>query len=1018
MYHSELLWENKIWKIYTEKTGNDMERVCWVKKVYENAKNQLGYIPRTFPNYTLHNEKHILNILDTIAGLLGNQIVKLTVGEAELLILAACLHDVGMVYTDDEKKSWLNNKRKCKEFLNKYDPSLIGIDSENWDELVQQNYLRWLHPFRVAEVLRQEMWEKVFYQRPKTAMIKDTIIAVCQSHGETPEILKNKAINIDGSLRYMSAKDDGYDPLFCAILLRLGDLMDFDDTRAPDILYTYTGNSKKSQEEWKKHMASSGFNYPTTPSEKELPFYAECTDPTIERTINNFLDWIDEELFNSRDLQRLCCERWKNFAFPYKIMRREISREGYDYGNFKLTMDQEQILKLLAGEKLYDSNDVFIRELLQNAIDATLLRGKMDSNFDVEAETARIDFWEWSDDSGNIWFRIDDRGTGMTKGMMERYFLKVGNSYYNSDELVRDLRVHGQQQDYTSISRFGIGFLSCFLCAISVQISTVYFDENKCRCEEGDADAYGIRMNITGLNDYYVVQNQAIENNIPKSPMPAPQQCEVLTNLEYDNYRIIPGTSIVMCIDPGKLGTINLKKSVEKIICGTDMPIYYNNKRIGRTYKEIMAEANNFLGEHIYELNPAEKMKFDKTFPEVAGKYPNIIVTTILLDDDEYQMLDGFSGVLLKYEVRFNNEPVWSKKNWKYDISVDINYGSNGQIVIRFCKREQAPFFKSELPEWPEWAYTFTYFDIALNTDNIKRGPEIKGRNRDNHDSICFYYNGIFCGQIDSCESFNSKRVIPIIFLKKQWRPDTNLGRTKIISLKLDVLLAVFSSIAYVDFVPDYEGFNYTDEWRLLPLSEWRKVDSQLKDWIWKTYTGTKLPELFLYEEGHHRDEIDDISPGVILNTFFAACYQDMYTLAFSYDEETIEQEIEVLPKREEKYANNYKFFPPLMLCHPLNETSQKYLCSDNMYTRSCINVEHPFMIWLLENAEILNNSFSRQFRQIIEMLRFGDEFEDDEIINVVNNIREQLLFQLNQHKIDMSKCPELSESDFYYTEI
>ena len=228
----------------------------------------------------------------------------------------------------------------------------------------------------------------------------------------------------------------------------------------------------------------------------------------------------------------------------------------------------------------------------------------------------------------------------------------------------------------------------------------------------------------------------------------------------------------------------------------------------------------------------------------------------------------------------------------------------------------------------------------------------------------------------------------------------------------------VFSSIAYVDFVPDYEGFNYTDEWRLLPLSEWRKVDSQLKDWIWKTYTGTKLPELFLYEEGHHRDEIDDISPGVILNTFFAACYQDMYTLAFSYDEETIEQEIEVLPKREEKYANNYKFFPPLMLCHPLNETSQKYLCSDNMYTRSCINVEHPFMIWLLENAEILNNSFSRQFRQIIEMLRFGDEFEDDEIINVVNNIREQLLFQLNQHKIDMSKCPELSESDFYYTEI
>lgn len=121
-------------------------------------------------------------------------------------------------------------------------------------------------------------------------------------------------------------------------------------------------------------------------------------------------------------------------------------------GDFCLTMDQTQVLKLLTGENLYDHMDVFLRELLQNAIDATLLRGKMDPDF--VPEQARIDLWEWNDKDGNIWFRIDDQGTGMTLGMLQRYFLKVGNSYYNSRELERDLRDHGQTEKYHGISRF------------------------------------------------------------------------------------------------------------------------------------------------------------------------------------------------------------------------------------------------------------------------------------------------------------------------------------------------------------------------------------------------------------------------------------------------------------------------------------------------------------------------------------------------------------------------------------
>ncbi len=89
-------------------------------------------------------------------------------------------------------------------------------------------------------------------------------------------------------------------------------------------------------------------------------------------------------------------------------------------GDFKLTMDQSQILELFTGKYLYGDNTVFIRELLQNAIDATLLREKMDQNFD--AKNSRIDLWEWPSNDGYIWFRIDDQGTGMTLGMLKRFF--------------------------------------------------------------------------------------------------------------------------------------------------------------------------------------------------------------------------------------------------------------------------------------------------------------------------------------------------------------------------------------------------------------------------------------------------------------------------------------------------------------------------------------------------------------------------------------------------------------------
>ena len=100
MIHSKKLEETALWKEYEKEAGSGNKRVIWVKDVYEYAVEYLKDVRRNFDNYTLHDETHILNVLDAMGGLLGDQISCLSVGELELLILVASLHDIGMVYTD------------------------------------------------------------------------------------------------------------------------------------------------------------------------------------------------------------------------------------------------------------------------------------------------------------------------------------------------------------------------------------------------------------------------------------------------------------------------------------------------------------------------------------------------------------------------------------------------------------------------------------------------------------------------------------------------------------------------------------------------------------------------------------------------------------------------------------------------------------------------------------------------------------------------------------------------------
>lgn len=1050
---SKLLEDTALWKTYVDRVSDD--RSSWVHKIYDDSTSYLKDVRRTFPNYTLHDETHVLNVLDAMAGILGDQISQLSESEAELLILAACMHDLGMVYTEEEKTLCFGDKMQTREFLRKNSPEQLGCPAEEWSEDLQQWYLRWLHPFRLPEVFHNEGWKTSLEAWPMEAVPKRCVIAVCEAHGQSPE-----EFSVKSEMEYLRASDA--DPLFCVLLLRLADLLDFDDTRAPKVLYSYVVCNKTSQEEWDKHQASGGFRYPDSPSMEKLPYKARCTNPGIEHAVRDFLDWIDSELNTCARLQQKCHDNWqRTFPFPRSVDREEVESEGYVSGDFQMTMDQARIMELMTGKELYDNDDVFIRELLQNAIDATLLRLEMDCNF--SKKDARIDLWEWNDKDGNIWFRIDDLGTGMTLGMLQRYFLKVGNSYYSSQELKRDLQDHGRTEDYSAISRFGIGFLSCFLCGTFAEVSTLYFDPQKSAEECGTGftrrgNNYGLRLQVTGLQGYYTLKSQA-EQHVEDDPMPAPENYEdkSVSDLERRGYRTKPGTSISIKLDPGRLGVINLRKAVEKYLCCAKVPVYYNGERVGRTYGETMEAIHELEGERVYELTPEWKKKFDECFPACKGQYPKVVVTTVPLDEGKGQILPSLSGTFIKYDIKFEKSPRWQVKGRNYKISARINEDFSilelstdntdyeflymdwnefirghtrqevksltdalealsmppksgeelGEIWRVFEKEEKSPY-----AVWEVWLNRSQRkaLDISLQELGVPTIDSLTGGK--NRLAVACSYCGVIAGYVQ--QFYNAADYMMLLLLDKELRPTVKASRSGISNMPPELFVTIQGMLQV--WVPNSKGSIYIWNWSIPLLPVWRNLrNTNLNTWLWDN-----LWEYFEDVKEKYKNPIFAGDESMLcigsnwaetkeaLQAFLMASLQDSYQMTVDYE---AGQVITFVDRSLEEESSPYDLFPPMMFCTAVTQESRRFLCSKDSGHRRCINVDHPYGAWLINNAAALSKYYNRHFQQITEALR---NLNSEKIIDVCNGIREQFLSLSNRHGVDVAQCPQLSKADFW----
>ncbi|WP_250035864.1 HD domain-containing protein [Paractinoplanes maris] len=550
----------------------DEKQRLMVRALVDELEPLLGRIVETFPTYTLHDGNHALNVIRHMGSLLGAQVQHLDPLEAAFLILSAYSHDVGMLFHPDELEG-LRGESKFDHFLKLHPSAYIEL-KENGDVLtpgVAEWYCRWRHADRVFVHLNAIPDERFLWG---VVSIRDMLGEVCRSHNADASVLKSDE---DFPIDYLGRAD----LKFCAVLLRLADILDFDRSRSPESVFRFLGlehatgrQLKTSLGQWQKHFASDGFVFPDSrPVDYPITLIAAPDNPTVDHDIREFLDVMEREFKECLAVRRSCSPKWRDLALPLAVDRGQIHPRGYRYGNYRFELDRAQVLRLFMGDNLYESDHTFVRELLQNAIDTSRHREHFENaqgSPDFRAEPIQVR--DWRDAAGRRWIRIDDFGMGMNERILEDYFLAVGKSFYRSPDFKAEMLRYSRpgQDSFEPISRFGIGVLSCFMVADRVEVST-----RRCAAD-GTETAAALRLSLNGLESYYTLQAEPLR---PQA-LPGPEGGET-------GYRREPGTSIALRMDDQRQEPGPVRGLVTQYILGSPVDILVNGEPCGPSHDEL-----------------------------------------------------------------------------------------------------------------------------------------------------------------------------------------------------------------------------------------------------------------------------------------------------------------------------------------------------------------------------------------------------------------------------------------------
>jgi molecular chaperone HtpG len=450
-----------------------------------------------FKEYTLHNPDHAKKLVHIADHLIDKSTLdQLSAVECSVIIYSAFLHDMGMCLTSTERERIIKSEdfreslrgwQELSEALEvarqriktASDPEKPTIETHIF-QLLEAGLASYLRPRHATTDRYRELLQAIENKAGRRDMFavrevsfRDALIDVCVSHNLDVGVLAEVMGPYDDRYpRALPIVGQRLNTQFCAAVLRVVDILDFDRERTPAVLFESLGiafraipGAEVSLREWQKHMAVHALEI----AGEELIVSADSTHPAIESAIREFCKIIERELRETMAvLKRNSSDIFARYNLDLPVnVRPRIKSIRYVFKDMSLRLNEAAIMNLLMGEKLYLHPGVALRELIQNAIDACRVRVQTDGSHYTPAIKINLN----TDDMDRRWLEILDNGIGMDEYVVSEYFLRVGTSYYESPEFKRILR-QASAIEFVPISRFGIGVLAVFMIADAVEVVT------------------------------------------------------------------------------------------------------------------------------------------------------------------------------------------------------------------------------------------------------------------------------------------------------------------------------------------------------------------------------------------------------------------------------------------------------------------------------------------------------------------------------------------------------------------
>lgn len=467
-----------------------------------------------YPHFSNHNASHSQQILVNIERILGDDVDLLSATDTWLILEAAYWHDVGMLVDAKNAKEVHTNpdfnfmiqtianekghdlQKFCQAYVENGWLSAIGTLDHPFDgvEKYRQLIAEWFrrgHDKRVGKLV-EDPFKDLGITSPRTELLPNRIYRylgqICVSHG----------MNFSNLMETLPYKQTGLGtenchPKFIGCLLRLGDLFDLDDNRFCPVMAKHVSNMPSvSKHHHDKHLSLREFQL----DKRTVKLVAECPDEMSYVETQNWFGWMREEFQNQMSQWNLIVPDLKFGSLPtieqldVKIAIRYeegIKKEKILLDNkpMQFTLDQKSVIEILEGRNIYQDEISVFREIIQNAIDATLMRvwieniKVLQSNHNPYDEIVRgildqypitVNFNKIRDIEGSrdsIWeISIIDNGIGISINDL-MYMQKIAGSKNN---ISRQKIISSMPLWMKPSGSFGIGLHSGFLLAKDLDI--------------------------------------------------------------------------------------------------------------------------------------------------------------------------------------------------------------------------------------------------------------------------------------------------------------------------------------------------------------------------------------------------------------------------------------------------------------------------------------------------------------------------------------------------------------------